>query len=315
MIFGRKLKRQLEKRDREIADLRGRLERLRRGLPKRSVPPENFVWVFGSPRSGSTWLARMLSHPEGRQLWNEPFFGVVLALRTRIANEKYVERHSYLLGDAARDVWVPSMRRLFLDGVAARFSEAGDVLILKEPNGSMSAPLIMEAFPESRLLLLVRDPRDVVASQLDASKEGSWYGRDRYEADALDDRGGKPGEDRAERLARQYVLNVGAAAEAFDAHGGRKALVRYEDLRPNARAELRRLDKELGLGTPAAQLDEAVAAHDWQNVPPEERGAGKFRRKALPGSWEEDLNPEQARAVEGVAGDLLRRFYPEAGAP
>ena len=38
----------------------------------------------------------------------------------------------------------------------------------------MGAPLLMEALPESRMILLVRDPRDVAASTLDAAKEGGW---------------------------------------------------------------------------------------------------------------------------------------------
>ena len=43
-------------------------------------------------------------------------------------------------------------------------SDADDYLVIKEPNGSVGAPLLMEALPESRMILLVRDPRDVVAS-------------------------------------------------------------------------------------------------------------------------------------------------------
>ena len=305
MFFDRKLKRQLEEKDREIARLRGRMKRLRRRLPERTAAPENMVWMFGSPRSGSTWLAGMLSFPEGRDLWREPFFGVVLALRTKIANQNKLGKKSYLLADAMKWAWLPSMRNLFLDGVAARFKNPLSVLIVKEPNSSMSASLILEAFPESRMILLVRDPRDVVASQLDASKEGGWYGQEDYEAGALDTGGGS----LAERLARQYVLNIGAAAEAYELHEGPKSFVRYEDLRHDTRSELGRVDGELGLDAPAEELDRAVAKYDWDSVPSKKKGAGKFRRKASPGSWREDLTPDQARKVEEITAPLLRKFY------
>ena len=46
-----------------------------------------------------------------------------------------------------------------------------DYLIIKEPNGSVGASLMMEALPESRMIFLMRDPRDVVASRLDAVKK------------------------------------------------------------------------------------------------------------------------------------------------
>jgi hypothetical protein len=305
MLFDRKLKRQLEEKDREIARLRERVKRLRRQLPERTVAPENFVWIFGSPRSGSTWLAKMLSFPEGRDRWGEPFFGVVLALRTKIANQMYVERSKYVLGDEAKDVWLPSMRNLFLDGVAARFKDPLSALVVKEPNGSMSAPLIMEAFPESRMVLLVRDPRDVVASQLDASKEGSWYGQEEYEAGILDTGGGS----LTERLARQYVLNVGAAAEAYERHEGPKSFVRYEDLRYDTRSELGRIDGELGLDCTTEELDRAVARYDWDAVPSNTKGTGRFRRKASPGSWRNDLTTDQAHTVEEITARLLRKFY------
>ena len=49
------------------------------------------------------------------------------------------------------------MRRLFLDVGGAKFPNISPRhhLIIKEPNGSMSAPLILEAFPESKLIFLV----------------------------------------------------------------------------------------------------------------------------------------------------------------
>src|SRR3712207_6950789 len=49
-----------------------------------------------------------------------------------------------------------------------------DYLVVKEPNGSIGAPLLMEALPESRMILLVRDPRDVAASSIDARRKGGW---------------------------------------------------------------------------------------------------------------------------------------------
>jgi hypothetical protein len=175
------------------------------------INPENIVWILGSPRTGSTWLGEILGEPRGHALWKEPFFGVVLGFRNNLANRGYVDSGQFVLGEPHRDVWIRSMRNLFLDVGRAKFPNISPrhYLLIKEPNGSLSAPLIMEAFPESKLVFLVRDPRDVVASLLDAAKKGSWYGYDRYEASV---------DEFVEQLAKNYVANVSAVREAYEGH-------------------------------------------------------------------------------------------------
>jgi hypothetical protein len=59
------------------------------------------------------------------------------------------------------------------------------------------------------------------------------------------------------------------------------------------------------------QLARVAGEHSWENIPEEEKGDGKFYRKATPGGWREDLTPEQARIVEGITTPLLEEFYPE----
>lgn len=307
------LQRELAETKESLRQKQNQVRRLRKKLSQEIVSPERLVWIFGSPRTGSTWLARMLADFDNRKMWSEPFFGVVLSMRKVIANQDYVDKRRYLLGDEAREIWLPSMRNLFLDGVTGRYpgmARNDDLLILKEPNGSMGAPLIMEAFPESRMIFLVRDPRDVVASQLDASMEDSWYGRPRYEA-SIFDTGSTRDSSFVEQLARQYNLNMEASKEAYEKHGGRKCLLFYETLRTNTLDELRRVHRELDLDCEERELVEVVEKHAWEAVPSERKGPGKFKRKATPGDWQTDLTPEQAATVEDICGPLIRAFYPE----
>jgi hypothetical protein len=49
--------------------------------------------------------------------------------------------------------------------------------MITEPKGSVGAPLLTEALSESRMILLVRDLRDVISSLLDATREGAGYTR------------------------------------------------------------------------------------------------------------------------------------------
>jgi len=288
------------------------------------INPKNIVWILGSPRTGSTWLSEILGEPRGHALWKEPFFGVVLNFRNNLAHRGYINSKQFLLGEPYRDVWVGSMRRLFLDVGRAKFPNISPKhhLIIKEPNGSMSAPLILEAFPESKLVFLVRDSRDVVASLLDAAEEGSWYGYDRFEASVADavlrgSRSASPengsDDEFVVRLATNYVNNVNAVKEAYARHpDGAKVLVRYEDLRATPRDCVLYICDSLGIDVYREQLEQAIKRHAFENIPQENRGQGKFHRRATPGGWREDLTPEQARTVEEITDPLLREFYPES---
>jgi len=47
-------------------------------------------------------------------------------------------------------------------------------IIIKEPNGSFAADVIAECLPDSKIIVLIRDGRDVLDSRFDMHKPGSW---------------------------------------------------------------------------------------------------------------------------------------------
>jgi hypothetical protein len=173
---------------------------------------------------------------------------------------------------------------------------------------------LMEALPESRMILLVRDPRDAVASAMDAHKKGSRPSERRVRLgvtlrDSLAEQ--NPDAWTAAR-AGNYLQDINHSKQAYDAHQGRKVLVRYEDLRSDTFAEMKRIYSALEVPVEEKVLAKAVEGRSWENVPEEEKGPGKIRRKASPGSWREDLTTEQIESVEKITAPLLRAFYPEA---
>jgi hypothetical protein len=281
------------------------------GTSAGGITPENMIWIFGTGRTGSTWLAAMMEEPEGHDVWFEPRVGTVF-------DPQRFQRYGgkqFILASQYKDVWLRSIRNFILDGANARFPESagedGGYLAIKEPGGSVGAGLIMEALPESGMVLLIRDPRDVVASWLDATRKGGWQTRRRGE-------GGRRAESLAEtnpnafvrRHADAYLQHVGSARRAYKAHEGRKVVVRYEDLRADTLGTMKRMYGELDVPVEEARLAKAVEKHSWENIPEEEKGQGRFYRKATPEAWREDLTRRQVKTVERITAPLLEEFYP-----
>lgn len=280
------------------------------GRPADAVAPENMVWIFGTGRTGSTWLAAMMEEQEGHYVWFEPRVGAFFDPQKY---ERYGGKH-FILGAQYREVWLTSIRNFILDGANARFPDlaGGGYLVVKEPGGSVGAQLIMEALPESRMVLLVRDPRDVVASWLDAARKDGWQNqrRSEYRRAAADSLVETNPNAFVKRHADAYLRHVGNAKKAYDAHRGHKAVVRYEDLRVDTLGTMGRLYTTMDIPVDRRQLARTVEKHAWENIPDEQKGEGKFYRKATPQAWREDLTRHQVKTVERITAPLLDEFYP-----
>jgi hypothetical protein len=266
-----------------------------------SVKPENIVWIFGAGRTGSSWLSAMMGELQAHTVWFEPWVGALFD-PDHLRLDERKGRH-FILSPHYKGTWLQTIRAFVQDGAGVRFPEMArdDYLVIKEPGGSVGASLLMEALPESRMILLVRDPRDVVASWVDAHKKGGWRSNDQGPEDP---------DQRAVMVSKRYLRHVGAAKRAYEAHEGRKVLVKYEELRADTLGTLKRIYSELGIPANGRELDRAVARHAWENVSEKDKGEGKFYRKATPGGWSDDLTPEQVETVEKITAPLLEAFYP-----
>src|SRR3712207_6072340 len=134
----------------EVVRLRARLGE--RGARNAGANPENIVWIFGAGRSGSTWLRSMMEDLDRHQVWEEPMVGRLFGSFYHRAPEVDLNRPDFIMANATRKGWTRAIRNFVLE--CASYShprlDTDDYLIIKEPNGSMGAPLLMEALPESR---------------------------------------------------------------------------------------------------------------------------------------------------------------------
>jgi hypothetical protein len=285
------------------------------------VRPGNRVWIFGAARTGSTWRARMMDEMDGKTVWNEPLVGALFGNLYYDRAKHLIGKQGkhYILGDGYRQSWMAGIRDFTLREANNRFPQVtGEIryLVVKEPNGSLGAPLIMEALPESRMILLVRDPRDAIASSIDARREGGWQYENRGKGAGEPSRLERDPNTFVKNLAKNYVDRITNTKQAYDDHRGAKTLVRYEELRADTLGTMRRLYSELAIPVDDAALRRSVEKHSWENIPEEQKGEGKFYRKAKPGGWQDDLTPKQVKMVEDITAPVLEEFYsvPAGGA-
>jgi hypothetical protein len=315
-------------------------DRGRRALESR------LVWIFGSPRSGSTWLLDLLVHPLIPDDANP--LGVVRraapeAGRARAVpiNEPYIPQHlapplfsdrptedglamvslnsfrhsspSYFFSDRYAEAWRPALRRLVLarlgaqaDELSAAYGLRSPLLVIKEPNGSGGADEVLALFPDSRMIFLLRDGRDIVDSMVDAQAAGGWLER-------------SPGtelstatQQRLELVAhesRLWVARTKAVKRAFDAHPAqRRLLLRYEDVRREPAARLAELDDWLSLGRAPSEREDALRWNDFDSYPAEAKGRGMPLRAAQPGLWRPNLSPAEQQAMTEIMGPTLAAF-------
>jgi hypothetical protein len=290
--------------------------------PRLSRLERRLVWIFGSPRSGSTWIAGLLTTLSGGHGINEPLIGLHLGalssdtinapartFRTdqlRVVDNQH-ESHSYFFNDEFRSTWLPSLRELILRRFRAELQAANDdgrrPVIVKEPNGSTAADLLVAATPRARMLFLLRDGRDVVDSQLDAAQPDSWLSSARGGGE---DMSPQRRLDFLDERARRWVANTAIVTAAFDSlPEARRLQVRYEDLLAEPRPQLVRILQWLDVDAPA-DLDAMIAARAFSTIP--ESGAGQFARSATPGMWRQNLTPEEQSLLTEVLGATLARL-------
>jgi hypothetical protein len=288
-----------------------------------SATERSLTWIVGSPRSGTTWLAGLLSRFPDIGYVNEPLIGLHLGVvfdQVIAAPPKagpaaggriydlinLVGEDDYFFNDKHRHVWEPALRKLLLTRFREQMYQRGlqpgrGRMLLKEPHGSEGADIVGQALPQSRLLLLVRDGRDVVDSELDSIAPGAWSSY------AVSTEGLDEGERTRliEAQAQRWVLRSRVAQQAYGRHAEPlRMMVRYEDLLTDTEAHVRRIVDWLGLPTPA-ELSNVVAATKFSALPSDRTGPGQFARAASPGLWREHFTPGEQELLARVMGEQL----------
>lgn len=319
-------------------------------LPRRGskLPPagaefeSRLVWMLGSPRTGSTWLLRLLIHPlylaetptgvnaplnargkpavvpldETRLLDHLTPHARAFALGQEAAAQldpgAHVltgvlgERPTYFFSDEYSGDWGPAVRALVLARLRVQVERAARELGLESPH-----VVIKEPQSHGAELLMSLLPRSRL---LFLMRDGREVLRSQI---ALRTPGGRlaeaasaPSDERGRRRfvaqqSRRWVQRMRSVQAAYDGHSPELRMkLRYEDLIADTEGELRRLTDWIGLGRTDGQLRAAI---DAERARPRPSATG--RKSALetgerdPRQWE--LSAEERQLADEVMGPTL----------
>jgi hypothetical protein len=228
-----------------------------------------------------------LSRADGRRLLRQ------LVDHPRMARARITLDGAALEADLARvpTVTLGLVVALALRQVARQTGKAG--WGVKEPRSEFHADRIFAELPASRIVHMIRDPRDVIASQ-----RAVWGARAQHLVSTVQDW------RRSATLARQ----------GSRAHGAAYVAVRYEDLVADPARVVAETCSALGLAYRPAMLDVA-----GQELWPAWEGRGRVAVPIAPrsvGRYRTDLRPGEIRYVEWRArGQMAAWRYETAATP
>lgn len=272
----------------------------------------SYIFVGGSQRSGTTLLAQSLCSGEE----TNPYFGESGSLRIlmqlhRHMTVRFDEETVFSFGTRERkEAYVATCVNSFLQETLAAQSPATS-LVLKEPHLTMFFPSLWLLVPSAKFVIVVRDPRDIVASMLRVGEKLQEQGEQHLfnSGDIV---------KIAESIPPFYLpsLRFGKENPAF-----RKAVryVKYETFLAEPNAIMDDLRKFTGLSTekfdPAAG-PARVHATATQKASNNDRLApwiteamnGQPLDTTNIGKHTEMLTKSQIRAVEEAIPDLMKKF-------
>jgi hypothetical protein len=268
---------------------------------------KNLVWIFASPRSGTSWLGNQLLTYNTLSM-DEPYLGHHIAKMGIIQNrtkftDYHQKRESYFFCDKFEETWRYYLRKLILNRINAQFENLEKKIVIKEPNGSFGCDQILSCLPNSKFLLLLRDGRDVVDSLLDAKKEGGWATKLDAKPVTEDTRGtfirnqAKIWKNRTELLFRTF--------DTYDKE--LKLKMNYEELRNKTKENLERIYEFIGIKIPHSEIESIVQKYTFENLPQEKTGSGKVTRSASPGKWKEHFSDKEQELMNQIMRQTLKK--------
>ena len=267
----------------------------------------NPVFVVGVPRSGTTWVQRMLAmHPEAWALLETYMFsrqvglGALLRSLPQPTPEQGIDLPPPGLGRIfSRDELVAELRAI-AERWLARGSDGSRFVVEKTPWHLSDLELIAEVLTEARFVHVIRDGRDVAVSVAAARSTWSRFAQTSG-AQTVREIAGLWSDAMLER--ERWQLSIGE----------RLLEVRYEEVRADPAEACRHLFAHCRMPHDERLVTEAVRATELDRSvrPPREDRAV---RSGLIGQWRDRFGVRDGWSFERRAGEALRAtgYEPDA---
>jgi len=261
---------------------------------------ENLIWIFASPRSGSTWLKQLLS----RKTTSLNKFRIVAHLAGRLFNLEGEKKNDYVFSLRYKDTWNYYLRKLILNRIYSQIKDTSKKVIIKE-TARAGFSKVSECVPNSKIIFLLRDGRDIVDSQVDGRTYGYEKGG-RYESGPEEPLNKKIRSDYIKRQSKNWVRITNELLETYENHSkDRRYKLNYEALLNNTLPEVQKIYNFLEIKISSKRLKDRVEKLKFEKIPPELKGKGKATRSASPGKWKKNFNEEEKDLMNSIMRKTL----------
>lgn len=271
---------------------------------------KDFIFIIGSPRSGTTWLQAMIgAHPLvcttiELTLYSNYTAPWINAWNREAANISQGKWHQGLPFLWSENEFYGFLRRFLsevYEKVAANNPAATHVLD-KHPGYSHYLNDIIKLIPNSRFIHMIRDGRDVALSMV-AAQQSMGFGTGTIPDSALD-----------------WAKHV-KSAQKGNCFKDRYFEVRYEDLSVDADETLRGVFDFCGLSINTGDTKAIVEKYRFGNMKNNRftpavniKAPDGAYRKGTVGDWRREFKPIQRYAFQKITGGLLIELgYAEHG--
>ncbi len=265
---------------------------------------KQYLFIIGSPKSGTTWLRIMIAaHPlvcttVELTLFSRYTAPWVKAWQSEADNIEQGRWNQGLPFLWTEDEFYGFLRKFIeqvYERVIATNPQATHVLD-KHPGYAMYVEDIDKLLPSARFIHIIRDGRDVAGSMV-AARQNIGYGTDTIPESAAE--------------WQKHIRSARKAKQYYD----RYLEVRYEDLLTSGVDTLKTVFDFCGLPASVEDVATIVEAHQFEKMKAKRQSSDKrvkmhpaFYRKGKAGSWREDMEPIQRYLFDEIAGELLREL-------